>query len=731
MMTPVKYNFGQYQLDTVQKILLRDGEVVPLTRKRYHILLMLIERAGQVVRKEEIMDQVWPGRAVEEGNLTQHLFYLRRILGEDSHSPNYIITVPGVGYLFYQAVTATDEVGRTRTIGGLQSNGENLPLPSELPKETEGAEMPLTVPGGSKALRLQLILTCLVVIALAAAFLIWRRAVRERPAPAPPPVQPLVTIPGMKGDLRFSHDGRHLAFTSEGATAGSLNVFVKSVDGPEMIQLTNTSFIDHSLTWSPDNSRIAFMREAPQADRKNQIVIIPATGGDEEVIGGAWHGLDWSPDGQWLAVCETEGPGTPTGIYLFSLSTRRLVPVSQPNPKENIFDSDPKFSPNGRFVAFSRWTSSTTGDLYVADLKTGKLNQLTSDRSRLSSIQWTADGSELLFVSNRTGNYRIWRTAIGAGSIAPVEGPLGEINKITVTGSAASSRLLAYTQRFDDIDILVDDLSESNASPVPSSACSINSTRADHSPQFSPDGKQIVFISTRSGYEEVWLANTDCSGAVQLTNFNEVGVGSPRWSPDGRKIAFDRHVEGQPDIFTIDIETRKVSRLSNSPALEFLPAWSHDGQHIFFCSEGPTVKNIWRTPAAGGGDPTQITRYGGREAWALPNGRELYYTTYNKLWLKDLISGTETRVEELSGVHFDRYWTLQGGGIYYLTPEARSRCRIHRFDIQTRQTKMVREFQYSPARFVPGFSISSDETRIVISLNTYNPTDISLIRGWN
>ncbi|NDD64227.1 MAG: hypothetical protein EBZ36_09655, partial [Acidobacteria bacterium] len=542
--------------------------------------------------------------------------------------------------------------------------------------------------------------------------------------------EPIVTVPGAKGDLRFSNDGRYLAFTSEGETVDSRNIFVKPVDSNDILQLTNNAYTDHSLTWSPDNRRIAFLREGPLTSRKNQILIVAATGGKEEVVGKAWHGLDWSPDGQSLAVCDSNGQGEPTGIHLLSLSSGQLRPISRPPPRENIFDGDPKFSPDGRSLAFTRWTSSTTGDLFITDLRTGSLRQLTFDRCRLGSIQWSSEGKELLFVSNRTGNYRVWRIPFRGGEAIPVEGVLGEVDRLSLVDSPRNERLLAYTQRYDDINIQVNSITEQGGANVPAPPCSINSTRADHSPQFSPDGTKIAFMSARTGREEIWIANADCSGVQQLTRFNEDGVGSPRWSPDGRKIAFDRHVGEQSEIFVIETDTGQVQRITDHPSADMLPAWSSDGQQLFFFSERNNASEIWKV-SANGGEPTPVTRYGGRESWAASNGRDLFYTSYNSLWLKNLITNDELQISDLKGVLFGRYWTVQGTGVYYLTRETRSRCLIHRYDTQTRQTRVILELPNSPARFVPGFSISPDNSRIAISLISYNPGDISLIRGWN
>ena len=96
----VLYEFDAFRVDPVRRLLLRDGEPVSITPKALSILLILIERAGEVVEKSDLIDRVWPGAFVTEANLTQNVFSLRKCLGEKANDNRYIVTVPGQGYSF-------------------------------------------------------------------------------------------------------------------------------------------------------------------------------------------------------------------------------------------------------------------------------------------------------------------------------------------------------------------------------------------------------------------------------------------------------------------------------------------------------------------------------------------------------------------------------------------------------------------------------------------------------
>ncbi|HEX8174239.1 MAG TPA: tetratricopeptide repeat protein [Pyrinomonadaceae bacterium] len=94
------YRFGPFRLDTAARKLFRDGGVVPLTAKLFDILLLLVERSGQLVTKEDLMRNIWPGLFVEANNLTVSMSALRRALGESRAGREYIETVPKQGYRF-------------------------------------------------------------------------------------------------------------------------------------------------------------------------------------------------------------------------------------------------------------------------------------------------------------------------------------------------------------------------------------------------------------------------------------------------------------------------------------------------------------------------------------------------------------------------------------------------------------------------------------------------------
>src|SRR5262249_16593847 len=105
------YEFSNFRIDPEARVLLHDGKVAPLTPKLFDTLLGVGKRNEKGVTKDELIKFVWPDTFVEEGNLTQNISMLRKLLGESPDEPQYIETAPRRGYRFVADVKEVAEGG--------------------------------------------------------------------------------------------------------------------------------------------------------------------------------------------------------------------------------------------------------------------------------------------------------------------------------------------------------------------------------------------------------------------------------------------------------------------------------------------------------------------------------------------------------------------------------------------------------------------------------------------
>ncbi|MBO0799753.1 MAG: winged helix-turn-helix domain-containing protein, partial [Blastocatellia bacterium] len=119
------YQFGPFLVDVSNRLLLRDGAPVALPPKVFDALYVLIENSGRVLEKGDLMNHLWPDSFVEEGNLTQTIFQLRKALGESASNQQYIETIPRRGYRFIgeiKVINGEDGGGFAKQFSGMTEN---------------------------------------------------------------------------------------------------------------------------------------------------------------------------------------------------------------------------------------------------------------------------------------------------------------------------------------------------------------------------------------------------------------------------------------------------------------------------------------------------------------------------------------------------------------------------------------------------------------------------------
>src|SRR5215210_692517 len=222
-----QYQFDGFLVDPARRLLLRDGELVPLTPKAFSILLVLLENQGAVVAKDELIRQVWATSYVSDANLTQNVSSLRKALGERAGDRRYVLTLPGQGYSFAAPVELAAEEPAVP-----EPPIRALPDPAPQPDpEPTGPIQP--VPGVRRHLRLAVGLLALVLVLGLTVFL--SRLASGALAPeadlgsSAPPRRASVAVLGFK-DLSATQETRWLGsalaemLTTELAAGGRVRV---------------------------------------------------------------------------------------------------------------------------------------------------------------------------------------------------------------------------------------------------------------------------------------------------------------------------------------------------------------------------------------------------------------------------------------------------------------------------------------------------------------------------
>ena len=201
-----------------------------------------------------------------------------------------------------------------------------------------------------------------------------------------------------------------------------------------------------------------------------------------------------------------------------------------------------------------------------------------------------------------------------------------------------------YSTRLRDVELFEIPLSGTSQPKIVSG---LSSTLDEHTPHYSPDGERLAFASTRSGTEEIWIANSDGTNPLKMTSMGGPQCSNPQWSPDGERIVFNSRREGTADLYLLQPDTGEVHRITHEPSEEIEPRWSRDGQWIYFGSNKTGRHEVWRMRGTGGA-ATQITRQGGLTAIESPDGSFLYYAkdarSPTTIWRVPVGGGVETEI---------------------------------------------------------------------------------------
>jgi len=353
--------------------------------------------------------------------------------------------------------------------------------------------------------------------------------------------------------------------------------------------------------------------------------------------------------------------------------------------------------------------------------KGGPVRQITFDKRPTWGLTWTSDSREIVFSMNRGGGENLWRVSASGG----------EPRQITVTSQTAfypnisrRGNRLAFTEEFGNTNIyLLEGAGSTNSRLI------VNSTRDDHSPQFSPDGQRIAFASSRTGSSEIWIANRDGSAQQQVTHFNGPATGTPRWSPDGRKLAFDSRAPGSSDIFVLDLDGGKLQAVVSGNSEEFLPSWSHDGRWIYFASNRGGSRQLWKAPVTGGA-PVQLTRGGGFECFESPDGRRLYYTKNRAtagIWTVPTGGGPEKPEPDLAGAGYWRSWGVSNEGVYYVWKCHAAPYPVQLFRFRDRRTITLATIAEEPLWLNSGLAFSLCGNSFLLSKLDQSVNDLIMI----
>jgi Tol biopolymer transport system component/DNA-binding winged helix-turn-helix (wHTH) protein len=639
------YEFGPYLLDTSERVLLREGEIVRLTPKEFETLLALLRGGGRVMSKEELIKEIWQDTFVGEATLAQNVFTLRKALGEAEGGKSYIETVPRRGYRFaararevhdeasQDAATEQAEEGRAAALvrpgaraasavdasprtheaapNGVGQTASQARAPhasgngsadaarsvstATLPPEGEAQEnfsaTRAASAGGHPARAVVLISVAALAAVSLLVYAVFRLSVRpdtERRAPAFQSMKVTrLPVTGSVSEAVISPDGKTLAYVADEPGRQGASVWVRQVTAAsntqQVVAPVEGTFYG-GLVFSRDGAYIYF--GAVKADEHNPALYrVPVLGGPPEKIIEHYGG---------------NGPAT--------------------------------FSPDGRQIAFTRADPGDAASLVVANADGSSERTLVTRKGStiLGLPAWSPDGRTIACVYGSTEKVSSSSPYLGVTAFGASDGAETRVTEARWLGVSQVAWL-------PDSSGLVLSASEEELSPsqiwqlsFPSGEVRrvTNDLNTYLGASLTADGSALVTVQT-DRVPNVWVAPAgDTSRAAQITagagKFD--GYYGLSWAPDGR-IVYSSIASGSWDLWVMNADGTNQRQLTVGAKSNYGPSVSSDGRYVVFISNRAGAFNVWRMNADGSNQRRLTAGRGENFAHVTPDGRWVVYAT--------------------------------------------------------------------------------------------------------
>jgi Tol biopolymer transport system component/DNA-binding winged helix-turn-helix (wHTH) protein len=736
--------FGPFALDPTSRELRKRGRLIRLQPQQFAVLLLLTERAGQIVSREEIHQHIWGDDTFVdfERGINFSINQIRTALGDDADKPRYVETIPRRGYRFIAPIEneeprRAEASASERPLAGERTTTAEQNQADASPDVNAALAAAPARPSFAKPIVIGLSLLAILVAGLLGYRVLSNRTEHRLAGFPNMRITQLTSLPGSYWNPVFSPDGRQIAYFWDGQRRESGDLYVQLIGGQKPLRLTYTTTGSLCCAdWSPDGQQIVFAR---CNDDGGAVFIIPALGGSERKLTdmacldfdarlAPWTLIQWTADGKSLVLADSCVPGSPRGIVVFSLQTGEKRCLHSP-PLSDDGDGDPLISPDQKTVAFERWPTSSLAQIYTVAFSGGNLRRLTDEYlgQNAMSLMWSPDGKYIAFQPIRD---RMARIAVSGGpvefeAVYPKIGtPSRDYRRVVYVEPSQVWRWSPAVWRLK--------LAHAGGKVVSDTRILFSATD-DDSAQLSPDEHQLVFGSIRSGTHQIWRSNADGSDPVQLTFFEleSSWSGTPRWSPDGKWVAFDYHAGPPGQIYLVDSEGRNLHVLTSGNYENLVPSWSHDGKAVYFASNRTGDWQLWKHELSNGTE-TQISRHGGFAAFESYDAKTLYYSKFRGggIWKTRTGGGEEERVTDSLHRGYWGHFAVTENGLYLVDSDAKDGPAIMYYDFQSKRLSPIMTFKQSLAPWFPNLAASRDGRTLLYAQVEFESNMISMVEDF-
>ena len=452
------------------------------------------------------------------------------------------------------------------------------------------------------------------IVAVAVAFVVI--LLRSKPAApsAGGKLRLLLSTEGNIGGPAISPDGKMLAYVERNQASDDL--YVTRAAGGERVRLTNDTARKGEPAFSPDGERIAFSRK--QSGGVEEVCTIAAFGGEAISVARNGSMATWSPDGTRLVYVLAK-PGEPEAVAITALNgaeTRTILAADAVYP----FLGKPSWSPDGTTIAVPRSRGGNARDIWLVPANGGAAKRFTQDSASVSSDMpvFSADGSGVVFRSNRGGAWNLWYQDL-RGEKAPVQLTTGPGPDLMP--SVAHNGSIAFLNSRSRSVLVVYDLQNAQLKTI------LSDTAIFWAPAFSRDGSEIAYSrGTPDGSWHLWTVAAGGGTARQLT-FGKIPEIYGRYTADGSEILYSTWGPEPLSIGEVPRQGGPARALApQATTSDSYADASPDGKWIVFARTEDKVSHLYVRAADGSGEARRLLALPGTVPRWSPDGKWIAFS---------------------------------------------------------------------------------------------------------
>lgn len=560
------FSFGEFRLDPEEKLLWQGEKSVALPPKVLDVLCLLVKKEGKIVSKNEIMDAVWADAFVEESNLTQSIYTLRRTLGTDQNGKSIVETVPRRGFRIAVPIVKEEEKRRKAE--------EESPNHSITPSLHHFFS----------------IWTVLIVSSIFLLLVYLAYNYFNSPKISTSPIENVafqrLTSTGNISSPTISPDGKSIAFVKE----GDLHLQDINTGSSGKLNVVNHQIFSN-LQFSLDGETIYFRNER-RTDAGGDIFQVSRFGGEaRKVLENVWSGIGFSPDGKNLSFVRYFPKEAKWILYCKDLTAGEEKQLFERSSPDSIYRTGfPAWSPDGKkIVTVAQEKPAST--IYVIDAESGNAEKQNTPRFvQIEQTLWNSQGTGIFLVGREKDRFfQLWKLNHPSGELQRITNDLSTYRHISL--SAEGKILIAenqstyshlWTAKADNLE---------NQTQITSG----NINRDGASGLIWTNDGNLIYSSRLTGESDLWFLRLADNFVQQLTKNAGQNNENPIISADGKFIYFESNRTNSRHIWRIDADGKNPTQITFSDKEnEFYPALSTDGIWLYFLKKSAQGNVIFR-----------------------------------------------------------------------------------------------------------------------------------------